>query len=59
MQGDISISSKEQDLKINYGMYNVREERELARTSVKYIFTDCHDIQRSYLKICIIMRGIS
>ena len=41
MQGDISISSKEQDLKINHGMYNVREERELARTSVKYIFTDC------------------
>lgn len=51
MQNGVDITIKEQDLKIKYGLFNIREERELARTSVKYIYTDCCDIQRSYIRL--------
>lgn len=51
MQVDISICSNERDLKISYGMYNLGKERETARTSVKYIYTDLNDIQRSFIRL--------
>ena len=32
-------------------MLNLREERELARASVKYILTDMSDIRRSFIRL--------
>lgn len=51
MQNNVSVSTKESDLKIKYGMINYGEERELARTSVKYILTDVNDIRQNYIRL--------
>lgn len=51
MQNNVSISTKENDLKIKYGMINFGPERDLARTSVKYILTDVNDIRQNYIRL--------
>lgn len=41
----------EKDLNVKYGMINLREEREMARTSLKYILTDVYDIKKTYIRL--------
>lgn len=50
MQGNVSIATSEDLLDIKYGNGNICE-REAARTSVKYIYTDICDIQKSYIRL--------
>lgn len=48
MQNGVSITTKDSELNIIYGMINVRTEREDARSSVRYILTDLNDIRKKY-----------
>ena len=48
---EINTMTKESDLEVVYGMLNLREERELARSSVKYILTDMSDIRRCFIRL--------
>lgn len=48
---EINSMTKESELDVVYGMLNLREERELARASVKYILTDMSDIRRSFIRL--------
>lgn len=48
---EIDIMTKESELEVVYGMLNLREERELARSSVKYILTDMSDIRRCFIRL--------
>ena len=48
---EVNSMTKEADIDVIYGMMNLREERELARTSVKYILTDMSDIRRSFIRL--------
>lgn len=48
---EISSITKENEIDVIYGMLNLREERELARASVKYILTDMSDIRRSFIRL--------
>lgn len=49
MQNGVTLSTKESDLEVKYGMINFREERENARTSLKYILSDMNDIRTRYI----------
>ena len=49
MNGNVSISTKDDDLKIKYGMYDLGSERELARASFKYIAMDISSIKLNYI----------
>ena len=53
MQGKVSITSSEDSLNIIRGneIYIPIAEREFARASVKYIFTDLCDMQKSYIRL--------
>ena len=51
MQNNITILTKESDLQIVYGMYDLGPEREAARGSVKYILIDLNDIRKSFIKL--------
>lgn len=51
MQYGVSISTKESDLNIVYGPDKSKEERELARASVKYIYTDLNNIRINYFHL--------
>ncbi len=51
MQAFVNISTKDSELDIKYGMYNLREEREAARSSVRYILTDTNNIRESYIRL--------
>ncbi|MBD5105450.1 MAG: hypothetical protein HDT41_00425 [Lachnospiraceae bacterium] len=51
MQSGVDITFNEANLDIKYGMLNLREERELARASFKYIAVDMNNIQRYYIKL--------
>jgi len=51
MQNNVTVSTAEASLDIKYGMYGLNEERELARTSVKYIYADLCDLQRHYIRL--------
>lgn len=37
--------------KFHYGLYNIREERELASSSMEYIAKDVRDIKHSYIRL--------
>lgn len=51
MQGNVSLSVLESSLNIKRGSdLTSYGERELARASVKYIYTDLCDLQRSYIR---------
>ena len=50
MQSGVSISSKEADIDVKYGLYDLGKERELARCSLKYILTDMNDIRTKYIR---------
>lgn len=49
MQNGVTISTRESDLEVKYGMVKFREERESARTSFKYILSDMNNIRRRYI----------
>lgn len=53
MQGNVSITSSDDSLNIIRGneIAHFTAERELARTSVRYIYTDLCDLQRSYIRL--------
>lgn len=48
---EVNSMTKDADIDVIYGMMNLREERELARASVKYILTDMSDIRRSFIRL--------
>jgi len=50
MQGNVTIATSVDTLDIKYGSVESCE-REAARTSVKYIFTDICDLQKSYIRL--------
>lgn len=51
MQNGVNIGTRESELNVVYGMINLREERELARASFKYILTDLNDIRHNYIRL--------
>ena len=51
MQNGVTISTKESDLEVKYGMIHFREEREMARSSLRYILHDMNDIRTSYIRL--------
>lgn len=51
MQDHVTISTSESTLEIKRGLFNIREEREAAFTSVKYIYADCCDLKNSYFRL--------
>lgn len=51
MQNNVDLTTREDDLKIKYGMIDFGVEREMARTSAKYILTDVNDIRRTYIRL--------
>jgi len=40
-----------EEIKVIYGLFDLREERELARASFNYIARDMYDIKESYIKL--------
>lgn len=48
---NVSISTRDDELKIKYGMYDLGVEREGARHSLKYILTDLTDIKQCYIRL--------
>lgn len=52
MQNGVTLETNEKDLKVKYGMINLlREERLMARTSLKYILHDMNDIRTRYIRL--------
>ena len=51
MQNNVTMSTSEEVLDVKYGMYGLRDEREQARGSLKYILCDITDIKRSYFRL--------
>lgn len=51
MQNGVTISTKESDLEVKYGMTHFMEESEGARTSLKHILIDMNDIRTSYIRL--------
>ncbi|MBD5495490.1 MAG: hypothetical protein HDR12_14295 [Lachnospiraceae bacterium] len=46
------LTTKEKDLEVSYGMFNlVQEIREGAYTSLKYLYTDITDIRKYYIRL--------
>lgn len=48
---EITMCTRESDINVKYGLFDLREEREMARSSLKYIYADMTDIKRSYFKL--------
>lgn len=51
MQNNVNIATNENDLVVKYGMYDLCEERENARCSLKYILSDLNDIRKTYIRL--------
>lgn len=51
MLENINISTLEKDINVKYGMIDFGPEREMARASLKYIYTDMCNIKQSYFKL--------
>lgn len=51
MQSNVCISTRESDLNVVYGMINFGSERDLARTSLKYILTDMNSIRSDFIRL--------
>lgn len=51
MQGDVGICSSEKNISVIYGMLNLREEREEARTSLKYMLSDVNNLKKYYFSL--------
>lgn len=51
MQGNISLSTCERDIKVIYGMYDFGAEREAARSSLRYVLTDINDIKNNFIRL--------
>ncbi len=46
------ITTKETDLEVSYGMFNIFEEpRDAAFTSLKYLYSDLTDIRKYYIRL--------
>lgn len=48
MQGNVDILTLEKNIEVIYGMFNLREEREEARTSLKYMLNDVNNLKKYY-----------
>lgn len=48
---EVTMCTRESDINVKYGLFDLREEREMARSSLKYIYADMTDIKRSYFKL--------
>lgn len=42
----VDLSTCEKDIVVKYGMYDLGAERDMARTSFKYILSDMTDIKK-------------
>ena len=51
MNGAIGITTSEKDIDVKYGIFDFGPERDMARASLKYIYSDICDIKRSYFKL--------
>lgn len=51
MQNGVSITTHDSELNIVYGLMDLREERELARASARYILTDLNNIRSNYIRL--------
>lgn len=48
---EVTMCTRESDINVKYGLFDLREEREMARSSLKYIYADMTDIKRSYFNL--------
>lgn len=48
---EVTMCTRESDINVKYGLFDLREEREMARSSLKYIYADMTDIKWSYFKL--------
>lgn len=51
MQANINICSPDSSIVVKRGLFNLREERECAINSVRYVLTDLSDIQKSFFRL--------
>ena len=51
MQDNVCITTREKDIEVKYGMYDLGPERKEARGSLKYILTDMNDIRKSFIRL--------
>lgn len=51
MNFNVNICTKDSDLQIKYGIFKHWEEREMARSSVRYMLTDINDIKTNYIRL--------
>lgn len=51
MLANINIGTSEKDIDVKYGLFDLGPERESARTSLKYIYTDMNGIKQNYFKL--------
>ena len=51
MLENVSVLTSEKDIDVKYGMIDFGPEREMARASLKYIYTDMCNIKQSYFKL--------
>ncbi len=51
MQDNVCIDTREKDIEVKYGMYNLGPEREAARGSLKYILADMNNIRKSFIRL--------
>ena len=48
MQSNVSIETNDKDIVVKYGLMNLRDQREAAVGSVKYVLSDISDIKKNY-----------
>ena len=51
MQNNVSLSTNDKDIVIKHGLVNLREQREAAVGSVKYVLSDITDIKQNYFRL--------
>lgn len=51
MNANVNLGTNEKDIVIKYGMVNLREEREAAIGSAKYVLSDISDIKKNYFRL--------
>lgn len=51
MQNNVSLSTNDKDIVIKHGLVNLREQREAAVGSVKYVLSDITDIKKNYFRL--------
>lgn len=51
MQSNVSIETNDKDIVVKYGLMNLRDQREAAVGSVKYVLSDISDIKKNYFRL--------